>query len=311
MVTVELFPSSLPIVTTMGRTESGRSWLARLPSLVEELREQWSLRLGAPFHGGSCSWVAPARLPDGGTAVLKVSWPHREAAGEAEALRWWDGCGAVRVRRYDPESYALLVERCEPGGPLGAADDLQVEERLLLGAEVLRELWCAPPPETRLERLGDVTSEWADLVEARMHRLRPGFDPGLVAHGARLLRELPATATREVVVHGDFNPGNVLAAQRRPWLAIDAKPMIGDPCYDPWPLLEQIDDPFAYPDPRRPLASRFALVADALGEDERRMRAWAVARRVETALWAVEHGDSAGACDVMRQVRVLAHLTGM
>ncbi|MEZ0073264.1 aminoglycoside phosphotransferase family protein [Planotetraspora sp. GP83] len=299
-------------MSTVGRTESGQSWLARLPSLVEELRERWSLRLGAPFHGGSCSWVAPARLPDGSMVVLKVSWPHREAAGEAEALRWWNGRGAVWVHRHDEESYALLVERCEPGGPLGCADQLQAEERLLLGAEVLGELWRVPPPEeTGLERLGDVAGEWADLVEARMDRLRPGFDPGLVAHGARLLRELPATATREVVVHGDFNPGNVLAAQRRPWLAIDAKPMIGDPGYDPWPLLGQIDRPFAYPDPRRPLASRFALVADALGEDERRMRAWAVARRVETALWAVEHGDSAGAWEAMGEARVLADLTGM
>jgi streptomycin 6-kinase len=144
-----------------------------------------------------------------------------------------------------------------------------------------------------------------------MDRLRPGFDPGLVAHGTRLLQQLPLTAGREVVLHGDFNPGNVLAAQRQPWLAIDAKPMTGDPGYDPWPLLEQIDDPFAYPDARRVLAGRFTLLADALDQDTQRLQAWAVARNVETALSALDEGDPDGASQIMDQVRVLADLAGL
>ncbi|MDH6122881.1 aminoglycoside phosphotransferase family protein [Kitasatospora sp. GAS204B] len=310
-MTAELFPSTLPVVTTLGGTESGRAWLARLPAIVADLRSRWSLRLEAPFHGGSCSWVAPAHLPDGTPVVLKVSWPHREAAGEAEALRLWDGNGAVYILRDDREHQALLLERCDPGHPLGTAHDLAAQRRLLLGTEILRELWQTPvPAQTCLEQLGDVTAEWADLAQERMDRLRPGFDPSLVAHGIRLLRELPATATREVVVHGDFNSGNVVAASRRPWLAIDAKPMIGDPGYDPWPLLEEIDDPFAHADPHRVLADRFALVADATGEDAGRLQAWGIARRVETALSVLAEGDMPGAAGVIREARVLADLLG-
>lgn len=206
----------------------------------------------------------------------------------------------------------MLLERCEPGGELGVADHLPVEERLLAGAVLLTRLWVTPPAyRTGLERLADVTAEWADLVEARMERFRPGFDPGLVAHGTRLLRELPVSAAREVVLHGDFNPGNVLAARREPWLAIDAKPMIGDPAYDPWPLLEQVDDPFAHPEPRRVLAERSALLAGALGEDVRRLQAWAVARRVETALWAVDQGRPRSGAEIMDEARVLVGLAGL
>jgi streptomycin 6-kinase len=292
IIPTPLVPASLPVVAEMSRHEPGRRWLAGLPALIHDLRERWSLRLGAPFHGGSCSWVAPARLPDGTDAVLKVVWPHREAAGEAEALRLWDGRGAVRVYRHDAERYALLLERCEPGTELAAVHDVPAEQRLILAAEVLAELSRVPVPAgTALERVGDVTGDWADLLQERVRRLRPGFDAGLTALGARLLRELPATATREVVLHGDFNPGNLLAARRRPWLAIDAKPMVGDPGFDPWPLLVQVDDPFRYPDPRRVVAERFALVADILGEDPRRLVAWALARTVELALWEVEHGN--------------------
>lgn len=312
MTAAGLFPPGLPAYATLSAHASGRAWLAELPALVARFRTAWSLRLGPPFRGGRCSWVAPALLPDGTRAVFKATWPHREAAGEAEGLRVWDGSGAVRVLAHDPERYALLLERCEPGGDLAAAEHLAAERRLELGAEVLSELWSAPvPQDTGLERVGDVTAEWAGEAERRMARLRPGYDPGLVAHGVRLLRELPGTAAREAVVHGDFNPGNVLAAGRRPWLAIDAKPMVGDPGYDPFPLLEQIGDPFACDRPHRVVASRFALLADALGEDARRLQAWAVARRVESALWAADLGDRDGGAAAMAGARVVADLAGL
>jgi streptomycin 6-kinase len=138
-----------------------------------------------------------------------------------------------------------------------------------------------------------------------MARLRPGYDPGLVALGARLLRELPASAGRTAVLHGDFNPGNVLSAGGG-WLAIDPKPMTGDPAYDPWPLLEQIDDSFARP--TGVLRDRVALAAGDLGCDAERMVLWSLARQVESALWRADHGDPAGGEGDMARVRALAAL---
>ncbi len=305
------FPADLPVVTQMGRTPSGRAWLDRLPGIVREIEERWELRLGTPFHGGSCSWVAPAERPDGEPAVLKVTWPHREAEGEAPGLHAWDGNGAVRLHRWDPEHGALLIERCTPGTPLDDSP-LPPAERLALAAGLLRDLWAAPtPPDGRLERVDAVCAEWADVLQERMFRLRPGYDPGLVALGADLLRKLPVTATREVVVHGDFNPGNVLAARRRPWLAIDPKPMVGDPAYDPWPLLTQVDDPFTHPDPRPVLRERCTLVGGVLGEDPARLFAWSVARAVESALWSADHDDVAGGATELAEARVLAELAGL
>ncbi|WP_326617028.1 aminoglycoside phosphotransferase family protein [Streptomyces decoyicus] len=304
------FPAGLPVVRQMGRTASGRAWLDRLPGIVREIEERWELRLGAPFHGGSCSWVAPAEHPGGGSAVLKVTWPHREADGEAPALHAWDGNGAVRLLRRSRERGALLIERCRPGTPLGDAP-LPPAERLTLAAGLLRKLWAAPtPPDGELERMDMVCAEWADILQERMLRLRPGYDPGLVALGADLLRTLPTTATREAVVHGDFNTGNVLTTERRPWLAIDPKPMVGDPAYDPWPLLTQLDDPFTQPDPRRVLRERYARVADALDEDPTRLLAWSVARGVESALWSADHDDVVGGAEELAEARLLAELAG-
>lgn len=304
------FPAELPVFEQVGRTASGRAWIERLPGIVQAVAERWELRLGAPFDGGSCAWVAPAVLPDGGTAVLKVAWPHREAEGEAPALRAWAGHGAVRLLRHSPEEGALLIERCAPGTRL-TDSALPPVEQLTVAAGLLSELWCAPaPPDGELERVGDVCAEWAALVEDRMRRLRPGYDPGLVALGARLLRTLPGSASRTVVVHGDHNPGNVLAAHRRPWLAIDPKPMTGDPAYDPWPLLLQIDDPFAHPDPRATLRARCALLGELLEEDPVRLAAWAAARSVESALESAAYGEVTDGAEELAQARILADLAG-
>lgn len=315
-----LFPPSLPVLNDMRRTASGREWLGRLPTLVSELRERWGLRLGAPHHGGSCSWVAPVQRSDGTHAVLKVTWPHREARPEGDVLKLWAGRGSVLLYEHDPQLYALLLERCEPGTELRTASELPAEERLLLGARVLRQLWDAGwdaggmPQVPSLERLSAVAADWADRAEERAARYDwpAGADTRLLAHGVELLRELPLSAGRETVVHGDFNPGNLLAAERRPWLAIDTKPMYGDPAFDPWPLVQQIDDPFARPEPDRVLARRTALVADELGVDVTRLRTWAVARLVEFLLWSLEgSGDLPEAVRMLGQVRILANAAGL
>ncbi|CAL9603306.1 aminoglycoside phosphotransferase family protein [Streptomyces albus] len=315
-VPAALFPADLPVFTEMSRTAEGRAWLAGLPALVETMRDRWQLRLGAPFHGGSCSWVAPARRPDGGEAVLKLTWPHPEARTEGAALDLWDGDGAVRVLDRDPERFALLLERVTPGTEMGDAVHLSADARLSAAAEVLRRLWSADADEARARgvgRLADTTAEWAELAERQAARRWPAeLDTGLYRLAAQLFRELPRTAGRQVLLHGDFNPGNLLAARRAPWLAIDAKPMTGDPAFEAWPLLEQVDDPFEHSDAQRVLSHRTALLADALGEDVGRVRAWAVARHVEYALWTVDEDDDlADSITLLRQARTLARVAGL
>ncbi|WP_019546882.1 aminoglycoside phosphotransferase family protein [Streptomyces sulphureus] len=308
-----LFPADHPALARLRGSDGGRAWLERLPALVEEARTAWALRIDPPFLRGSCSWTAPVRRADGEPAVLKIVWPHREARGEAAALRLWDGDGAVQLLAHAPERHTLLLERCLPGTELGAHEGQSAEERLLAACAVLRRLWekgrhTGGTDLGGVERLPDVAEEWADLVEERAGRLRPEVDTGVFAHGARLLRQLPRTASEPTLLHGDFNPGNLLAAARAPWLAIDAKPMLGDPAYDPWPLITQLGDPYAGPRPPRLLTARTRLAAEALGIDVGRVRAWALARHVEALLWAWEDSTPAEHAQQLARARLLADL---
>jgi hypothetical protein len=53
-------------------TKERLAWLEGLPETVQTPERQWLLRLGEPFEGVSCAWVAPAKLEDGSVAVLKA-----------------------------------------------------------------------------------------------------------------------------------------------------------------------------------------------------------------------------------------------
>jgi streptomycin 6-kinase len=299
------FRPDLPLFASLSATAEGRAWLAGLPALVAAVEDEWDVRTGEPFGGGVGGWTAPATTADGHDAVLKLSFPHREARHEAAGLALWQGRGAVRLLRSDPDRWALLLERCRPGTPLVHAG-LPADEALEVAAASLTGLWSVPPPvDHPFELVDDVCAEWATMVRQRMDEVRPPYDAGLVALGASLLDELPATATRRVVVHGDFNPGNVLAAEREPWLAIDPKPMVGDPGYDPWPMVMQVR-PEPPPTEQATLRDRAQRVAALVGEPADRVLAWIVARTVESALWHASRGETGGGASDMQVARAAA-----
>lgn len=297
---MDAFGRHVPVFREL-TSDAGREWLASLPALVAAIEDEWGVRTGPPFLRGTAAWTAPA----GETAVLKVGWPHREARHEAEGLAMW--AGAVRVLRSDPSRWAMLIERCVPGVALDESG-LGAEAAMEAGAAILGQLWAVDVPDGHpFELLGDVTTDWATLVRERMGRHRPGFDSGLVALGASLLETLPAGAGRAALIHGDFNPGNILSADRAPFLAIDPKPMVGDPAYDPSQLLTQLGGAST---PQEMLARcrRFAGLVDVPAE---RILAWGVARSVEGALWDVSEGRPGAGENGMRRARLQAGAGGL
>ncbi len=300
----------------LGKTPDGASWLARLPGLVTSAAARWDLEVGAPYTQGRSSWCASARARSGPwagrEAVLKISYPHDEAAAEAAGLRLWQGRGSAAL--LDVDGWDLLLERCKPGTAL-SEDSRSVAERLTEAAMALRSLHEAgrgvADPGAAFPLMVDVCAGWARTLTERAAAVRYSsapvpLDDGLVRVAAEFLSRPPrATA---VVVHGDANPGNLLRVGNR-WGWIDPKPMIGDPAYDPWPLLEQIGDPFVQGG--AVLTERTALVADVLGLDAARIAAWAMARSVESALWAwAELSDIPGALTYLDRAKAWAGLMG-
>jgi len=297
-------------------SEGRQHWLTTvLPEVVAQARNRWSLTIGEPFQpGGQTAWVAPARAAacadltltrtdpaltrtDPALArtdltlaradlVLKVAWPHPEAAREADGLRAWAGHGAVRLHAAHDfgAARALLIERCRPGTELFRRPE--PEQDTVIAALLLR-LWIPPDPGHLFPSLEQMCRSWADQFEqraaakaAKAAKALP-LDPGLVRAGIALFRELPATADTQVLLCTDLHAGNVLAAAREPWLVIDPKPHVGDPAYDPLQHLLNCGERL-HADPRG-LARRMASLLDL---DPDRVLSWLFARCVqESAEW--------------------------
>lgn len=245
------------------------AWLTRLPWVVEDLERRWSLELGAPFGDpeASCAWVAPAVRHDGSHAVLKVGMPHFEGEHEIEGLRFWDGDPTVRLLDADDALGAMLLERCEPGFALRT---LPEREQDAVIAGLLRRLWRPPPPASTFRSLSAMVALWRDQTLADADQWS---DPGLVRQGLDLFTKLPRTAIASVVLATDLHAGNVLRAEREPWLVIDPKPFVGDPAYDATQHLLNCPDRIRA-DPQGTIG-RFA---ELLGADRQRVQLWLFAR---------------------------------
>jgi len=270
-------PLPLPRDLVAAAEQDGRTgWLATLPATVARLARAWSLTVEPPFQpGGQTAWVAPARDRAGRDLVLKVAWVHPEALHEADGLRAWNGHGTVRLHAVEEmgDTIGLLLERCRPGTPLA---ELPERRQDVVVAGLLRQLWSAPVEGFGLRPLQALCDQWADEFQARVAAAPGLIDPGLAREGIALFRALPASADRRVPLATDLHAGNVLAAERQPWLVIDPKPYVGDPTYDPLQHLLNCEERL-HADPSG-LAGR---MADLLGLDPVRLRRWLFARCVQ------------------------------
>jgi streptomycin 6-kinase len=267
----------LPRYLVAAAEREGRDgWLATLPETVPALARRWSLTVGAPFQpGGQTAWVAPARTADGCDVVVKVAWPHPEAAHEADGLRAWDGDGAVRLHDACELDHAtaLLLERCRPGTALAERPEPEQDGVI---ADLLGRLWREPAPGHPFRSLQSMCDQWADSFDARIGTGGSLLDTGLARDGISLFRALPASADRQVLLGTDLHAGNVLAAARQPWLLIDPKPYVGDPAYDVLQHLLNCEERLRA-DPES-LAKR---MADLAGLDADRVLLWLFARCVQ------------------------------
>ncbi|MGF0175068.1 aminoglycoside phosphotransferase family protein [Streptomyces sp. Marseille-Q5077] len=259
--------------------EAGRDFIAGLPDLTAGFLDRWELTVdGRPMHGVS-ALVLPVTRRDGTPAVLKLQLLDEESEGEPVALCLWDGDGAVRLLDHDEPTGTMLLERLDSSRMLAHQPD--IHESVLVIARLLAHLTSFTAP-AGLRRLGDIAQ---DMLEQTPGALQHVPDP----EARRVVADC-AAAVREVVdepgdrlLHWDLHDENVLASARAPWLAIDPKPLAGDPGFELWPALANRFD-------ADDIRWRFDAMTDVLNLDRARARAWTYGRLLQNCLWDIEDG---------------------
>lgn len=271
-------------LTWVEELPEGRAWLASVPGLLEECAEQWSLRFEGPIGDGFASLVVGA-----GDAVLKLQFPHRESEHEAEALRAWDGDGAVRLLAHDPERHALLIERARPGTHL---TEVGQEAALDVFVELLPRMW--KPAGAPFRPLAEEAAWWIDYLPRNWEHVGRPFERSLLDTVIETLRELSATQGEQVLVNQDLHADNVLSAEREPWLVIDPKPLAGEREFAVAPLVRGWELGHS----KAATLRRFDHLTSELGLDRERAAGWAAGQaiawgidqpsHVEVAQWLLE-----------------------
>ncbi|WP_051722388.1 aminoglycoside phosphotransferase family protein [Streptomyces albus] len=287
-------PGALAAAHARYEGEAGRAWVAALPGLAEAYLGRWRLRRDGPVAHGVAALVVPVVGEDGVAAVLKLQPVTDETAGEPDALRAWGGDGAVRLLRNDPETGTMLLERLDPARTLAGISDDMAALRIL--AELLARLTArAAPPGMR--GLGDIAAGMLRGLPAARRALADPAERRLLDACGGAVREL-AGEPGDRLLHWDLHYENVLAplpgSGREPWLAIDPKPLAGDPGFELLPALRnRWDDITAAGDVPRAVRRRFDLMTEVLGLDRVRARGWTLGRVLQTCLWGIETGERA------------------
>jgi streptomycin 6-kinase len=261
-------------------SSEGRAWLHNLPSRVQACADLWALRPEPPYAGSHVSLVLPVTLADRTSAVLKLQFPHSESEHEAEALRCWSGQGTVRLFAHEPKLHALLLEKCKPGNPLSAIGSDEAIEAL---TQILPRLWIeADKPFVSLR---EESEKWAEDLPSSWERAGRPFEIELLDAALEALQNLRESQSQPVLVNQDLHGDNVLRAERKPWLVIDPKPLVGEREFSIAPIVRSPELGYS----RTATINRLDRLANRLGLDRERARLWAFA---QTLAWSFS-GDRA------------------
>ena len=154
--------------------------------------------------------------------------PTPELTSEIQALRLYDGDGAVRLLDFDTEKGVLLMERLIPGRSLETfSDATNDEDATRIAARVMRRLWRPLPVDHSFATVEQWASGLMRLRQRFAGETGP-FPKRLVEIAERLFDELLSSSSAPVLLHGDLHHLNILKSQDT-WKAIDPKGVAENP----------------------------------------------------------------------------------
>jgi streptomycin 6-kinase len=237
------------------------------------------------------SVVIRCSMPDGRSAVLKVSPDRARLANEAAALARWTTVHTPSVLAVDESVGALLIEAIEPGTPL-------VESLIYPDMETVADLLIS------LHANGAPDPSYPPLAHRVAHLFNSGTNPykrrlelieliplELYERGRRLATRLAESVPPTALLHGDLTPNNILdGGAQRGLVAIDPAPCLGDDL-----AFEAIDLLLWQADDVDTIIARAKLLAPAIGADTNHLFEWCTAFAAMTALELAESSNASPA----------------
>lgn len=246
---------------------------------MESLAREWNIQ-AEEFRETEFSLLTFGRRDDQ-QVVLKISKGSGDEWQAGKVLQAFQD-GVVKV--LEQVGGAVLLERIVPGNSLTdlvlAGDDDKATDVL---AEVIHRLSTSSPLDgcARVE-------EWAKGFDRYLQSDDKQIPRDLVLQAQETYLKLCRTQCNPRLLHGDLHHANVLWDDRRGWLAIDPKGVIGEAEYE---IGAALRNPIEHPElfaVREIVERRIGRLVAALDLNAQRVWAWTFAQAVLSAIWSWE-----------------------
>lgn len=162
------------------------------------------------------------------TVVLKLLSPtETEEQTGALALRYFDGCGAVRLLRHDQGAH--LIEYAAGDELVTLVERGEDRNATRIIAQVINQLHSVPQDAPR-DGLFMLDRWFGELFRKAAADRQAGIE-SIYIRGASLAEQLLADQREVRVLHGDIHHYNIRQSPRG-WLAFDPKGLVGERTYD-------------------------------------------------------------------------------
>jgi streptomycin 6-kinase len=248
--------------------------------IVERARA-WGVTIGRASATETSVLVYGQRA--GKPVVIKLAKRAGDEWRSGEIAAAFGGRGVVQV--YEQVGGAALLEHVQPGEQLaslaaaGRDDEATDILATLLGRMSPGD---APTGCPTVDEWGAAFANYLGTGDERVPR-------ALVEPAQRIYAELCVTQRNPALLHGDLQHYNVLRDDKRGWLAVDPKGVIGELEYE---LGAMLRNPRGQPSlyTLAAVERRLERFGAALGLDIERARAWGFAQAVLSAIWLTEDG---------------------
>jgi streptomycin 6-kinase len=243
-------------------------WIQAWNIVVDETRETQD----SVLTFGTC---------DGHAVVLKVIKRPGDEWRCGEVLEAFGGSGVVRTVKF--VEGAVLMERLQPGTTVA---DLSLQGRDVEATEIIAGVIqrMSPHPLAAVATVEDLSVSFGYYLAGANRRI----PTRLVEDAQRTYAELSDSQTGPRLLHGDLHHYNVLVDNRRGWLAIDPKGVVGELEYECGASLRnplETSELFALGEA---VEARIRVFERMLHVDPSRVLRWAFAQAVLATIWLVE-----------------------
>lgn len=266
--------------------EAGKVWLTKLDSTIHFCEKEWKLQIEGPVSNLSYNYVLHAKESNGTPVMLKLGVPSFDFSNEIKTLNVYGGKGCARLLKADAERGAMLLEKLVPGTMLSEEKDEKA------AVQTFTEVWKAirrpVPPECKNPTILD----WSSGLDRYKNKDKDGAGPiGLsnIELAQSYFQELSETTEGMELLHGDLHHENILYDDKKGWLAIDPKGVVGDRYFD---LISFMTNHLLTKEnPKELLLQRVEWITEELSFNRERLLKAGVAMGILSTCWSIEDHD--------------------